>query len=183
MAEINPDIKKVLQEHKINTSAGVLVLLGIYHGLDIESVCPEEAIKAVNLTHIVDRDYSVMNKKNIVWNMPLYSGEENSFSWVADWFAPFGQINKERRGTATDCIKRMKDFFAKNPEYRKEDVYKARDAYFKSMYGKSEYLKTPEKFIFEGVGTMKKSMLLQWCEIIKEPEKNASSTFKGIVHK
>lgn len=186
MATLNPQIKLVLQENKINVSLGTLALLGIYHKLDIETICPEEVIKAINLTKIVERDYDSTGVNAIKWNLPLYDNEEHNFAWVEDWYKPFGKKNPARRGTYQDCTKRMKEFFAQFPQYRINDVYEARDEYFKTV-ADPQFLKLPEKFIFEGQGTSKKSMLLQWCQYVVEKRGKTDTTdtnvFKGIMHR
>lgn len=159
---INPLVKEVLKSYKIDVDSGVLVLLGIYYGLDVDKVCPEEVVKGINLTKIVERDYKF---NTVVWNIPLFEGIEtnNSWNWVVDWVDGFGRINKERAGSWRDAVSRMQKFFQKYPEYRKGDVYAARNLYFRSVRD-SQYLMKSHKFIFDGIGAMEKSTLLEWCE-------------------
>lgn len=165
--EFNPVISEILREHKIDVEAGLLCLLGIYYGLDIDKVVPEETVKAINLTKIVEKDY---NDNSIQWSIPLFKGEEIAFSWVSDWMNGFKNINPDRRGSSRDAINRMKDFFKKYPEYRKDDVYAARDLYF-SKLNNPKYCMHSHKFIFDGMGIMKKSTLLEYCEKVKEGAK------------
>lgn len=171
--EFNPLVSEILKEHRIDVQAGLLCLLGIYHGLDIDKVVPEEIVKAINITKIVDKDYE---NNTIQWNVPLFIGQEIAFDWVADWIQPFGNINPERRGSPRDALSRMKDFFRKYPEYRKEDVYKARDMYLVTIKD-SKYLMKSHKFIFDGIGAMKKSTLLEYCE--KAKTASSESNQKG----
>jgi hypothetical protein len=162
--EINLEVKEILRESKINMSQGLLCLLGIYFGLDIDTTCDPEVVKAINLTKIVEKDYKT---NSLVWNVPLFEGQATAFDWVKDWIEGFGKINKERKGSWRDATKRMQDFFRKYPEYRKDDVYRARDAYFKSLAAKPngfQFCMNSHKFIFDGIGAMKKSELLSWCE-------------------
>jgi hypothetical protein len=154
--EFNPDIYEVLKEYKINKDDGLLVLLGYYHGLEIERLAPESIVKAISLTKILERDYTNNTTK---WNMPLFKGQNTAFDWVTDWIDGFGKINPERRGSPRDVVSRMQDFFKKYPEWRKEDVYAARDMYFRSVRD-SKFLMKSHKFIFDGAGAMKKSILL-----------------------
>ena len=158
--EINQEVLEILKEFRIGKDAGILCLLGIYHGLDVDTVVPEEVVKSINLTKIVERDYST---KTITWNVPLFIGQETAFNWVMDWMDGFSRINTERRGSVRDAVPRMKAFFAKYPEYRKEDVIKATELYFASIKD-PKYLMKSHKFIFDGVGAMKKSTLLEYCE-------------------
>lgn len=164
--EINPEIINVLKECKIDKSQGLLALLAIYFRLDAETTCSEETIKAINLTKIVEKDYS-SSSNTIRWNLPLFMGEENDFTWVKDWVEGFGLVNPDRKGSWKDAITRMKDFFRKNPEFNREDVYAARNLYFKTL-NKPLYCMHSHKFIYDGVGAMKKSTLLQYCEKVKE---------------
>jgi len=170
---LNKEVAEILKQHNIDVSTGTLVLLGIYFKLDIEKVYSEDTIKAINLTKIVDKDYKT---GTLNWNISLFEGQETAFDWVTEWNNRFGKINPDRKGSSKDVLKRMKDFFAKYPEYRKEDVIKATETYFKSLSG-ATYLKNSAAFIFDGAGAMKKSILLGWCERTKDM--TVSSNIKG----
>ena len=162
--EINPQILEILKEFRIDRDSGLLCLLGIYHNLDIDKVVPEEYVKSINLTKIIEKDY---DNGTIVWNIPLFQGQETSFNWVLDWIAAFGNMNPDRKGSHRDAIPRMKAFFAKYPQYRKEDVYAARDLYLSTIRD-TKFLMKSHKFIFDGVGAMKKSTLLEYCEKVEK---------------
>lgn len=177
----NPEVKAALREAKIDESQGLLCLLAFYHHLEADTMIGEEVLKKINMTHIVERDYTT---KQIKWNMPLFEGTEaGAFDWVRDWMKPFGDIGgPARRGVFKEVVGRMKEFFTKNPEYRKEDVYLARDLYFRTTQPKAEFVKTPHKFIYEGIGGAKTSMLLMWCERVKEQKigpNSANPLMKG----
>ena len=171
--EFNPEVLELLRTHHINKDEGLLFLLGVYHNLDVDRLVPEETLKAINLTKIVEKDYEI---KHVVWNMPLFKGIEFSFAWVEDWVEGFGRMNPERKGSYRDAVSRMKDFFAKYPEYRKDDVYRARDLYFSVTNPK--YCMKSHKFIFDGAGAMKKSELLAYCEKVASPG-DENSNLKG----
>jgi hypothetical protein len=162
--EFNPEVIELLRVHHINRDEGLLFLLGIYHNLDVDRLVPEETLRGINLTKIVEKEY---DSRQIVWNMPLFKGIEFSFAWVEDWIAGFGRMNTERKGSYRDAVDRMKAFFAKYPEYRKEDVYAARDLYFSVTQPK--FCMKSHKFIFDGAGAMKKSTLLEYCEKVAHP--------------
>ncbi len=158
--KINKEIAVILKHHKIDVQAGTLVLLGIYFNLDVDTVCPEEVVKAINLTKIVVKNY---DQKIIEWNIPLFEGQNTDWDWVKEWNDGFGKLNPERKDSLVDVQKRMMEFFKNNPKYRMQDVIEARNNYFKSVRD-SQFLKSSAKFIMEGIGAMKKSMLLTWCE-------------------
>src|SRR5688572_22495468 len=122
--EINPEIKSILKGCKIDVQQGILCLLSIYFDLDAERIIPEDLIKKINFTKIIEKDYT---SKTITWNVPLFAGQEvGAFAWVNEWMNPFGTIGTPaRRGTTKEVIARMKEWFAKNPEYRIEDVFAA----------------------------------------------------------
>ena len=161
--ELNKEIREILNTYNIDVDSGMLCLLGIYHNLDVEKIVQEQIIKQINLTKIVEKDY---NSDTITWNIPLYVGQETVFDWVIDWMKPFGTMNPERRGVAKDCISRMKKFFMSNPSYRKEDIYTARDMYLTTIKD-PQYLKSSHKFIYDGAGAYRTSLLLQYCEEIE----------------
>lgn len=175
--KINKEIIGILKKFKIDPDQGLLCLLGFYHNLDVDKIVPEEVVKAINLTKIVTKDY---NNKDLNWNIALFEDQNIDFDWVGDWMTPFGKINPERRGVKRDCIARMKKFFAANPVYRKEDVYKARDLYIATIKD-PQYIKSSHKFIYDGAGDFKSSLLLQWCEKLKEDNSSASYNLKGLV--
>lgn len=176
--QLNPAVSTILKEFNIDVDKGLLCLLGIYHKLDFQAICGEEVVKAINLTKIVDIDY--VGKTGIKWNMPLYEGQETDFAWViTDWNTKWNK-NQSRKGANSDCIKRMKEFFAKYPHIRKDDVMKATDLYFKQNQD-PQYWKNSAAFIFDGAGAMKKSILLGWVEKLPNFGSNTSDQMRGRV--
>lgn len=177
--EINPDIKEILKEFRIDKNQGILCLLAIYYGLNPEKVISDEVIKAINLTKIIERYYPASSKNiSIKWNIALFRGQETAFEWVKEWNDRWN-VQLDRKAALSTVLKRMKDFFAKYPEYRKEDVIRATDFYFSTV--NIGYLKNSAAFIFDGAGAMKNSILLGWCE--KTKESKSSSTMKGTIIK
>jgi hypothetical protein len=61
---------------------------------------------------------------------------------------------------------RMKLFFSENPHVRKEDVLEATTLYLRNV--ESQYVKTAERFIYDGQGNYKMSMLSQWVDRVLE---------------
>lgn len=167
----NPEVIDILREAKINKSQGLLCLLAIHFDLEADTIINEEVMKTINMTHIVEKDY---NTNQLKWTIPLFeNGEAGAFEWVTDWVKPFKDIGgPARAGVKKEIVARMKEFFTKNPEYRKEDVFKARDLYFTTVKPRGEMVKSPHKFIYEGMGLAKTSMLLLWCEKVKEANFN-----------
>lgn len=165
--EINPQIKGILKQCKIDVNQGTLCLLSIYFNLNAEAIIPEEIIRKINLTKIVEKDYT---NNTLTWNMSLFVGEEaGAFDWVMEWVKPFGEIGgPARRGAVKDVIKKMKEWFTKNPQYRKDDVFAARDLYFRTERPVGQYVKTSTKFILDGEGAKEVSLLLMWCDRVKE---------------
>jgi hypothetical protein len=177
MAEINPAIRQILKTYKIDEDEGILMLLSVYFKLETDRIIPEEVVTAVNLTKIVDKNYSL---KTVIWNIPLFreGNAPANWNWVIDWVAGFGKINMDRRGSWQDAIPRMQDFFKKYPQYRMEDVIKARDLYF-SRLTNPKFLMLSHKFIFDGAVTMKKSTLLQYCEELAMVAVQANPDIRG----
>lgn len=176
--KINSLIISLLREHNINKDLGLMALLGIYYNLDIDECISDDVIKAINLTKILDKDYT--NGGEIVWLVPLFEGQENNWNWVEEFVNQFGKLNPERRGNLRDSISRMKEFFRQYPEYRKEDVIQATKNYFKSVTDR-QYLMKSHKFIFDGSGRFRKSTLLDWCEKLQNSSNNNSSVKGKIV--
>lgn len=166
-----------LREHNIDTDAGLLMLLGVYFGLDVEKVVPEEVISAINLTKIVTKDYGLGVN---TWAIDLFElPEKGDFGWVQEWVEGFGRLNIDRKGSWRDAISRMQNFFYKYPEYTKEDVFAARDLYFRRT--QREYLMKSHKFIFDGTGVLQKSTLLEYCERLKSKEGGSNPDIRGKV--
>ncbi len=158
--EINKAISRVLRESNIEVQGGTLVLLGIYYGVDVDIVCPEEIVKAISTSKIVEKDYKT---NTIKWNIPLFIGQETEWDWVINGYNSIWNKYPSRKDSDIDVLKRMKRFFSLYPQYRKQDVKNAVTAYIKTIRD-PQYIKSSAKFIFEGIGAMQKSMLLKWCE-------------------
>jgi hypothetical protein len=166
---INSEIIASLRAYKINTQEAQLYLLGIYFGLETGYIS-ETTRKQVNALGIVNREYrdnsSVVHR--ITWKVPLFNEEKDEpFAWTEDFRASFGRINPERKGTKAAVSSRMKKFFAEHPDIRMDDVKAATHAYFKTV-SDPQYLKSAHKFIYDGAGVSRVSMLEQYVEIVKE---------------
>lgn len=165
---INPDILLALKEYSINKDEAVLYLLGIYFNLDTQYIS-EKTKTQVNALKIVEREYkdNSTTLHKITWKAPLFAEERSeAFAWIGDWMEGFAKINPERKGTKSSVDARMKRFFAEHPEVRIQDVFAATQAYFKTVT-EPQYLKSSHKFIMDGAGFSRVSMLEQWLETIK----------------
>ena len=162
--KINQEIFKLLEEHDVDKNEGVLYLLSIYH--NVESNCiSEKTIRIVNNLGVVERDYKT---NTLIWQVALYEGQnvDSVWDWVNQYRELFASKNKERTGSKKTCVLRMKMFFAENPHVRKEDVLEATALYLRSV--EPQYVKTAERFIYDGQGNYKTSMLTQWVERVLE---------------
>jgi len=166
---INSEILSALREYKVDHNEAKLYLLGIYFGIDTESIS-EITKKQVNALGIVEREYkdNSSTPNTVRWKVPLFNEEKDeAFNWIGEYQELFGRLNPERKGTKSACSTRMKKFFAEHPEVDVKSVRKATELYI-STVDNPQYLKSSHKFIYEGVGFNKISMLEQYIERIKE---------------
>ena len=175
--EINPQVKAILKGNKIDETKGLLYLLALHFKLNPIGVIPEEDMRRIILCRIIEKDHL---SNSIKWNYPLFAGTEaGAFDWCVEWMHSFSQIGNQRITPSSTAIviRRMREWFSKNPEYRKEDVFAARDLYFRTERPSSKFVKTSYKFIQEG----DVSMLLMWCERAKELKNTSTANplFKG----
>lgn len=162
--KINQEIFKLLEEHDTDKNEGVLYLLSIYH--NVESNCiSEKTIRIVNNLGVVERDYKT---NTLIWHVALYEGQnvDSVWDWVNQYRDLFAAKNKERTGSRKTCVMRMKMFFAENPHVRKEDVLEATAMYLRTI--EPQFVKTAERFIYDGQGNYKTSMLTSWVERVLE---------------
>jgi hypothetical protein len=160
--EFNPEIIKLINSQtRIEPDFIILFLIAVDLKLEISSCLKEAEIEAFNLGII---NYA-FNTTNIT--LPLYKeAVSTNWDWVSDWMDGFARINPDRKGTKSAVTSRMKKFFSENPEVRKDDVYVARDAYLSTVRDR-QYLKSSHKFIYEGAGVSRFSMLEQYIEQTK----------------
>jgi hypothetical protein len=168
IVSINSEILAALREYKVNKDEATLYLLGIYFNLNTEYLS-EVTRKQVNALGIVEREYKDNSSvpHTLRWKVPLFNEEKDeTFNWIDSYRELFGKLNPERKGTKSAVMARMKKFFAEHPEIRKQDVKAATEAYLKTV-NDPQYLKSAHKFISEGAGYNKVSLLEQWLENIK----------------
>lgn len=168
IVSINSEILQSLRAYKINTQEAQLYLLGVYFGLETGYIS-EKTRKQVNALGIVNREYrdNSSTPHRITWKVPLFNEEKSeTFAWTEGFREAFGRVNPERKGTKSAVSSRMKKFFAEHPEVRMEDVKAATEDYLATV-SDPQYLKSAHKFIYDGAGVSRVSMLEQYLEKIK----------------
>jgi len=156
---INENVKARLREYKVFVDDGVTFLLALHYGFK-PNFFPDELQKKMNICKFYERDGTTGTLK---WLMPLFDQQVTGFDWVKDWMEMFAEINPERKGVVKYVMPRMKKFFVENPDVRKEEVIGATKMYFRNVTAPM-YLKSSQKFIMEGKGADKYSMLEEWVE-------------------
>jgi hypothetical protein len=167
---INPQINQVLTEFGIPVNDGVAYLLSIHFDCR-PSYTPPNLIQRINVTNIL----GISSKKELLWNVPLFADEnaDEKWHWVIAWNKSFKDLNSKRTAPDKDVIKRMKAFFADNPDVRKEEVIGGTKLYFSSL-NSAEYLTSSHYFISKGVGRDRVSNLELWVNRYKEIMSNTS---------
>jgi hypothetical protein len=162
--KLNPEITKLLKEASVDLNEGTLYLLSMFHELDSDCIS-DKTIRIVNNIGIVERDYKT---NTLLWHVPLYEGQnvDSVWDWVNQYRELFATKNKERAGSKKTCVLRMKLFFAENPHVRKEDVLEATTLYLRTV--EPQFVKTAERFIYDGQGNYKTSMMNNWIERVLE---------------
>lgn len=170
---ISDEIITTLKECHIPVNDALPYLISLYYGYK-PTYIPEKLEKQINASGIIK---SGQGSEGINWVVPLFDGQNTHFDWVDRWVNLFKEINPERRGNARTAKAKMKKFFAKYPQFRKEDVVAATRMYFRSL-DDPRYLMTAHYFIQKGVGVSATETLLEWCEKyerVKQHEKINSS--------
>jgi hypothetical protein len=108
------------------------------------------------------------------------NGHANVEEWIDDWRSSWSGKRVKGMGVKQDCITKMKEFFKSNPEYSKEDVFAARDIYFKDIlkqYGNYQYLRQADHFIKkqDKVTSEVHTDLVIYCEQVKFNKENNKS--------
>lgn len=176
---LNTEIIAEMRKFKVDINEGTLYLLGIYFDLNTDSIS-EATRKKVNAMNLVLREYrdNSSNPHRIKWKVPLFLEEkDDTFVWITDYMEAFGRINPTRKGTKDAVMSRMKKFFAEHPEVRVDDIKAAIHNYFKTVTD-PQYLKSAHKFIYEGTGFARVSLLEQYVEQVRESKSSDGRTSK-----
>lgn len=155
---LNPELLEIIRDNRLPMDDTVGILILIHHNVK-PSYLPQELISRIYATGIVRFDPV---SKTHDWKHSLYEGGLNNYDWITSWMDLFKAVNKERRGSKAAVVKRMKDFFANNPQYTVEQVMSATRNYLRGVTNPT-YCKTSHKFIKEQDGS---SMLLEQLELL-----------------
>ena len=156
-------LKQVMNTFNIDYDEGVLYLLSIYFGLQINEVRFEKTIKQINFSKIVEFDFE---NDCIKWNIKLFKEEknENEWEWLEEYRSLFISIRKDCGGSLTAIKERMKEFFKKNKNTTKEDVIAATKMYLRNV-NDIQYLQQADYFIKKGTGSNITSKLEQYINL------------------
>ena len=172
MINVNPLVKLALQENSINEESGLLYFISLY--LNIDTKIFPDSLKA----KCKDLEIAVFDEEGNIktWITRPLMEKKDAWEWVIDWRNGFkekvkGTSFSDRAGSIQECKKRMKVIFLENPLLRAEDAFKARDFYFTKV-NNLQYLKKSHKFIYEGLGINRQSLLLQYLEALSESEED-----------
>lgn len=156
--KINPEIKEKLEGAFSNSptidsdvDAGIQYLLCIYFNLHHDFTIPYGVIRVVNILKICERDFE---KNSVKWNIPLFleespAPEEDAWLWVLSEYRELFSVctKSEAKGDSKACLKKMKTFFAENPDIRKEEVIEATKMYIVETGANSPYIQRADYFI------------------------------------
>ena len=91
-------------------------------------------------------------------------------AWIDDWRNAWKGKKIGAMGDRNACLQKMKQFLSEYPQYDKDLIYLARDAYINSMEGSFTFLMQADYFIFKQDPSARKvsrSKLAALCEDIK----------------
>lgn len=176
MTNINPKIAEIFHKYHIDHSDGMLYLLSVYHELKDNGRVPDEVIKQVNLSKIMERDYEL--KGNVIWHIPLYEKGDitnTEWDWIEEWRQLFGNFRSDAIGNKKSCYIKMKKYFAEHPSVRKDDIINATNMYLHKFIGRSaqqlKFLQQADYFISKQVksegGIEYNSRLDMYLEVLK----------------
>lgn len=155
---INEELYPILTEFKIVREDGIAYLLMKYFGCKPTFV-PDDLITKMNMTGI----YYVDNSNSLQWRMPLFNDQQTAFDWVKNEYVQlFVDANPEKRGNGNSSVRLMKQFFANNPDVRKEEVIEATKMYIRNT--DSRFIRLSHYFISKGKGLNKIEELKDWIE-------------------
>lgn len=154
---VNNEILEIFKEFKIRSDDGICYLVSLFHGYN-PTYIPDDLKKKVNATNIIT------SKNNILhWNIPLYEEQMTAFEWVdKEYVYLFESANSDKRGNARESIRRMKKFFANNPDIRKDEVIGATKMYIRNT--DVRYIRLSHYFIEKGAGATKTNDILEWVD-------------------
>ena len=163
---INEEIVEIFKSKKIPVDEGILYLLSIFFNINSKYI-PDEFKSKINSLRIVE-----INNTGLIWNKPLFQDQNIHFSWVSDIRNMFSNINKERSGSLTLCVKKMKKLFSLYPHIRKDDVIAATEMYITSIKD-PQYILKSHNFIYKD-NDITDSTLLSYLETYYEKKEESN---------
>ena len=160
--EINNQIRERLMKLKIAYPDGLSYLLAVYF-----KCTQAEHFEASFKAKMISAGIFEIKGSDTIWTVSLFRDQEINFEWVKEFRLKFKEKNRARAGSLSSCTTRMKEFFAKNPHVRKEDVMRATDLYIASV-NDYQYITVSQHFIFKDKGVNKTSPLEDWIEDVFE---------------
>lgn len=170
MMTLNPQITKTLKKYHIDVSEALCYLFCLRNELEIDHISVQ-TVKQVNETcDFFEKDYE--NAENIKWKIPFYVEDTlQKIEFVEDFREKFKRVNPTRNGVYNEVKKRLIRFMKENEDYNKDIILGAVDKYLDTMMRHKTdptYIKSAHRFIFDGKGKEKSSMLKKYCEIYIE---------------
>lgn len=174
---INPDLEILLKDSDVERDYVLNYLLAVHFGLDT-TFYPQKVKQIPFSLGILTKDYI---NDALIWKVHLFGEiDQKGYEWISEWMDLFKAISPNRRGSKADVLKRMKEFLKMYPSIGKGEIVEATKAYLRTVHDPT-YVKTSHKFIYEGSGKTKTSMLLQWIEIVEENNKKAVQSYNDDV--
>jgi hypothetical protein len=91
--------------------------------------------------------------------------------WIDDWRKIFHGKKPGSMGNKEACLKKMQHFMLQYPDYDKDLIFKAAEAYINSFTGDTRFFQQADYFIYKqdpGMKGINNSRLATFCEDIKQ---------------
>jgi hypothetical protein len=167
------ELEPKLLEFKVRPADGMCYLLALYYGYKPDYI-PDHVKQRVHASGII----SVDENRNVTWNINLFEGQKNNFSWVTTEYLELFRHYKKNLLYKRECVARMKNLFRDNPDIRKHEVLGGTAMYIKDCVHKgtnAKYVKNPHYFIKKGQGYNTTQPILTWIELYREEIRKVSS--------
>lgn len=174
MLTLNPEISNTLKKYNIDVDEALCYLFCLRNELSIDHISTQ-TIKQVNETcDFFEKDFD--DNDNIKWKIKFYVEDSlEKLNWVDEFRNKFKQVNPTRAGTYKDVHKRLTKFLKEN-DFTKNQILGAVDTYLEDMVRHGvdpKFVKSAHKFIYEGQGKLKSSMLEDYCNKFIDNESNS----------
>lgn len=138
-----------------------------YAGQDtIEPEHFQESLQA-NIDTLEVNDFILLEKATKLFKSNELSNKLNEVDgWINDYRSKFKSLRHNAMGDPKACLKKMKMFLTDNPQYSKDDIFKAVDLYISET--DPTYIQQADYFIYKsGMDKIPTSRLTMYCERIK----------------